>query len=202
MKNKILDNLCNKIKETYNYNDTKIKEIRYGLETLYMSVVKGLIILIISFFTHTTIELCVFYISFAGLRLTGFGLHAKNSIECWVLSVPLFTIIPYLIKIITLDNKYYLLLLLFIALLLIYAPADTEKRPLINKKKRNIYKLLTITISIIYFIIILITKNIIIKNAFSFSIILESILVIPISYKLLGLKYSNYKEYKRKEDIK
>ena len=202
MKEKFLNNLSSKIKDKYNYSDTKIKEIRYGLETIYVSIIKLTILLIISFFIHTTKEICIFYLLYALLRLTGFGLHAKNTLQCYLLTIPTFILIPYLIKTIILNNYYYYIIIMFIILLSIYAPADTEKRPLINKKKRIIYKICTIIISLIYFIFIITSNNYIIKNAMSFSIILETLLVLPISYRLLNLNYSNYKRYRRKEDIK
>jgi accessory gene regulator B len=81
--------------------------------------------------------------------------------------------------------------------MIIYSPADTEKRPLINKKKRIVYKVVTIIISIIYISIIFIKKDIYLSKILFFSIFLETLLVLPISYKLLGLKYNNYKRYKK-----
>ena len=78
-----------------------------------------------------------------------------------------------------------------------YAPADTEKRPLINKKKRIIYKVLTLVITFIYLVISLILKNQTIINALYLSTILETIQILPITYKLYGVRYNNYKNYKK-----
>lgn len=200
MKEVLLNNITNKIKDYYHYDDKKISEIRYGLETIYLSIVKLLIVFIVSIFIHTFKELCIFYISYALLRLFAFGLHAKNSLQCWLLTIPTFILIPYLIKQ-NIINNYYIAIP-FILLIIIYAPSDTEKRPLINIKKRTIYKVLSILISIIYFLIIILSNNHLIKDSLLFSIILESLLILPISYKLLGLKYANYKRYRRKEVTK
>jgi accessory gene regulator protein AgrB len=94
-------------------------------------------------------------------------------------------------------------ILVSILCLSIYAPADTPKRPLINKKKRTIYKILTIILSFIYAIAILCIKNnIIITNTLLYSMLLESFLVAPLTYKLFGVPYKNYKNYKRKESKK
>ena len=81
-------------------------------------------------------------------------------------------------------------------LLAIYSPADTEKRPLINRKKRIVYKILTTLIAIIYMVIGLVVKNNILSNVITLSILLEAVIVLPISYKLFGLKYNNYLNYK------
>lgn len=201
MKNLLLDYIINNIEKQYNYDDVKLKEIRYGLESLYLSIFKLLIIIIISIFIHTTNYLCLLFLTYGILRLTGFGLHTKNSIECWIFSITMFTLFPMLIKCLNINNYfYYIGSIILLILIIIYAPADTEKRPLIHKKKRLIYKLITSLITIIYISIIIICKNIIIKKLLFFSILLEVLLILPISYKLLGLKYNNYLLYIRKED--
>ena len=203
MKNKILDTIMNSIKKYYSYDETKLKEIRYGLESLYLSIFKIIVITIISIFIHTTKELCIFFLFFGILRLTAFGLHTKNSIQCWISSILVFSLIPYLIKNTTIDKNILiissLLLLIFI---IIYAPADTEKRPLIRKKKRIMYKILSIIISSSYIAYIYFSNNSYINNILFYSIFLQTILILPITYKLYGLKYANYKLYKRKEVLK
>lgn len=203
MKNKILDSLINIISKYYNYDKTKLLEIRYGLESIYLSIVKVIVIFIISYFIHTTKELCLLFLLYGTLRLTAFGLHAKKSWQCWITSLITFNLVPYLIKICVISEKIinYILPILFI-LICIYAPADTEKRPLINKKKRKMYKILSILIALIYSIIIFLSNSLYIKNLLFFCIFTEVILILPISYKLFGVNYNNYKTYKRKEDIK
>jgi len=200
MKNALLDIIINSINNNFDYDDIKLKEIRYGLETLYLSIFKLIIIIIISIFIHTTTHLCLLLVTYGILRLTGFGLHTKNSLQCWIFSLSTFTIIPYLIKNLFINNNiYYILSFILLILIIKYAPSDTEKRPLINKKKRIIYKIITSINTLIYIIVILYTKNVLIKKLLFFSILLEVLLILPISYKLLGLKYNNYLSYRRKE---
>ena len=198
MKSRIIDRIISIIQRYYDYDEIKIKEIRYGLESIYLTIVKLLVITIISIFTHTFKELCLLFLFYGLLRTTGFGLHAKNSLECWIFTLLLFFIIPYAIKNLVIDNNYLLILsIILLPLIILYAPADTEKRPLINSKKRKIYKIITSTISIVYILIIYFYKNLYVSKILCFSILLETLLVLPISYKLLGLKYNNYKRYKK-----
>ena len=198
MKNLILNSIIRNIKKYYSYDEIKIKEIRYGLESLYVSITKIIVIFIISYFINTVSDLLLLFLTFGILRITGFGVHAKKSIHCWLTSIPLFVIVPYIIKNIYINDCLITLLsVISIILLAIYAPADTEKRPLINSKKRIVYKVLTIIISIIYYIIISYSKNNYINKLLFFSILIESILVLPITYKLLGVKYKNYMNYKK-----
>lgn len=198
MKNKVVNKIINIIQKYYNYDEIKIKEIRYGLESIYLTIVKLIVIIILSIIIHTFKELCLFMLCYGILRATGFGLHAKNSLECWIFSIVLFVLFPFLIKTLTINNIYFLAgSILLLPLIIIYAPADTEKRPLINKKKRITYKVITSIITIIYIFIIYFKNNIYISKILFFSILLESLLVLPISYRLLGLKYDNYKRYKK-----
>ena len=156
-------------------------------------------IYIIAVILNSYKELTLIFLLYGTLRLTGFGIHAKSSKECWISSLLIFVPIPYLLKFIFIP-KYINIILSIIGtiLLLIYSPADTEKRPLIHKKKRIIYKILTTTISTIYTILNIITKDNILSNIITFSILLEAIIVLPISYKLFGLKYNNYLNYKER----
>lgn len=200
MKELVVNGIMNNITKYYDYDNTKISEIKYGIESLYLTITKTIIIFIISFILNITKELMLLFIFYSLIRLTGFGVHAKKSWHCWVTSLITFVLIPLLIKYVTLNKEFLIIsYTIFTLLLLEYAPADTEKRPLINKKRRIIYKVLTILLVISYLIYSLIQKdNITIINTLYFSILLETILVLPCTYKLFGVKYNNYKNYKKK----
>ena len=200
MKELVVNGIMNNITKYYDYNNTKINEIKYGIESLYLTITKTIIIFIISFILNITKELMLLFVFYSLIRLTGFGVHAKKSWHCWVTSLITFILIPLLIKYVTLNKEFIIIsYTIFTLLLLEYAPADTEKRPLINKKRRIIYKVLTILLVISYLIYSLIQKdNITIINTLYFSILLETLLVLPCTYKLFGVKYNNYKNYKKK----
>ncbi len=200
MKELVVNGIMNNITKYYDYDNTKISEIKYGIESLYLTITKTIIIFIISFILNITKELMLLFVFYSLIRLTGFGVHAKKSWHCWVTSLITFILIPLLIKYVTLNKEFIIIsYTIFTLLLLEYAPADTEKRPLINKKRRIIYKVLTILLVISYLIYSLIQKdNITIINTLYFSILLETLLVLPCTYKLFGVKYNNYKNYKKK----
>ena len=107
MKNKILDTIMEKIKEDNKYDNKRLLEIRYGLETLYLSIFKLLIIIIISFFIHTTYYLCLLFLTYGLLRITGFGLHTKNSLQCWIFSITIFSLFPFLIKELNINTIFF-----------------------------------------------------------------------------------------------
>lgn len=200
MRSKIINSIMEQIKKYNNFDDIKLQEIKYGLETVYLTIVKTIIYILIALLLNTINELLFFILTYGLLRLTGFGVHAKKSIHCWISSTIIFVIIPLLIKYIMINpNIIYAISIIFTIVLIIYAPADTEKRPLINKKKRIRYKIITSVISIAYIILIILINNNFVKHALLYSLVLEGFLVTPFSYKLFGVSYKNYKNYKRKE---
>ena len=203
MRSKIINSIMEQIKKYNNFDDIKLQEIKYGLETVYLTIVKTIIFIILAILLKTIKELLLFMLFYGIIRLTGFGVHAKKSLHCWISSILIFVIIPILIKYVTLNNYViYLISIISIIILAIYAPADTPKSPLINKKKRIIYKVLTTLISLGYLITITLIKNKIIINTLLYSLLLECFLVTPFIYKLFGVSYKNYKNYKRKENKK
>lgn len=200
MRSKIINSIMEQIKKYNNFDDIKLQEIKYGLETVYLTIVKTIIYILIALLLNTIKELLFFILTYGLLRLTGFGVHAKKSIHCWISSTIIFVIIPLLIKYIMINpNIIYAISIIFTIVLIIYAPADTEKRPLINKKKRIRYKIITSVISIAYIILIILINDNFVKQALLYSLVLEGFLVTPFSYKLFGVSYKNYKNYKRKE---
>ena len=78
------------------------------------------------------------------------------------------------------------------------SPADTHKKPIINKKKRKMYKYISTCLAIIYSIIILFIKNQIFCNYLLISLILQNIMISPVTYKIFKLPYNNYITYLEK----
>ena len=200
MKDIFITYSINKIKSQCSYNDEKIEEIKYGLEGIYILVTKSIVIFGIAIILHLFKELLILLLFFNMLRLVGFGLHAKSSLNCLFSSTIIFIGLTLISKYVSLSLPIRLVIsTLCVINLTIYAPADTEKRPLVNKKKRTIYKVLTTVIALIYTAFQVILTNNSLLNSMLIALIIESFLVNPLSYKLLGLKYDNYKDYMQEQ---
>lgn len=198
---KLIINKCMELVTTYNkdLSQRDIDKIKYGLEGLYLTITKLIFIIIVSIILGIWKETLLLIIIFNGIRLTAFGVHAKRSIDCLISSTLFFILFPIIC--IKLSIPLIVKVILFIPLTVligIFAPADTEKRPLINKKKRKIYKMLSIMISIIYMTIAIVIKNNTLSNCFIFAIVIQIIIMLPITYKLFGVSYNNYKTYEVK----
>lgn len=198
---KLIINKCMELVTTYNkdLSQRDIDKIKYGLEGLYLTITKLIFIIIVSIILGIWKETLLLIIIFNGIRLTAFGVHAKRSIDCLISSTLFFILFPIIC--IKLSIPLIVKVILFIPLTVligIFAPADTEKRPLINKKKRKIYKMLSIMISIIYMTIAIVIKDNTLSNCFIFAIVIQIIIMLPITYKIFGVSYNNYKTYEVK----
>lgn len=198
---KLIINKCMELVTTYNkdLSQRDIDKIKYGLEGLYLTITKLIFIIIVSIILGIWKETLLLIIIFNGIRLTAFGVHAKRSIDCLISSTLFFILFPIICIKLTIPLIVKVILFIPLTILIgIFAPADTEKRPLINKKKRKIYKILSIIISIIYMTIAIVIKNNILSNCFIFAIVIQIIIMLPITYKIFGVSYNNYKNYEVK----
>ena len=197
MKKYILNYAMGIIDSNYpDYNQDKKDEIRYGLEAIYLSITKVIVILLVTLILGIFKEAILVLLFFNVLRLFAFGIHAQKSWQCWISSSILFIGIPYLCIYLNIDDMYHFIIIsLSICSYILYAPADTVKRPLIKKHRRVKFKILTLISSIIYIFIFLHTKDIFLKNVISSCMLLEAVLIHPLTYRVFKLPYKNYERY-------
>ena len=197
MKDRILNKCMNSVKEKYpDYNQDKLDEIEYGLEAIYLTFTKVIVIFSIAYILGVLKELIIVLLFYNLLRTTAFGMHAKKSWHCYLISISVFVGGAMLCKYINI-NVYVKLVLSSIAFIcmILYAPADTYKRPLINSKKRKIYKIGSIFISLVYIIFIFIFKDNVISNYLFMGLLAASMMIHPVTYRVFQLPYNNYKTY-------
>lgn len=203
MKNKFLNSSLKMIRNNNsNLSEIELEEIRYGLEGIYLTITKTIVIFALSLILGVFKEMLLLLFFFNILRSTGFGLHAKKSWQCWISSIILFVFLPMLAKVIIIPFRIrFIIDMLSIILVFKFAPADTEKHPLINEKKRKIWKIIT-TINTIFIVLLnLIIKDNTIINLIIFSIYIEIILINPLTYKFLNLNYNNYQKYNLEVEV-
>ena len=196
MKEKVIRSTTNYLMKYQNFSGSDLEKIRYGLEGLYLTLTKMVIIIGIAFFLGMLKEVIIILILFNIIRYTGFGFHANTSIECLILSTVNFILMPSLfLKFETSNITTIIIGTLCIISYVLFAPADTVKRPLPNKRKRIIRKILTVTIGLIYFGLIFIVPSW--KPLFLSALVMQAIIINPLLYKVFRQPYNNYKNFKR-----
>lgn len=197
MKKKILNHCMSIVKDKYpEYDEDKLEVINYGLESIYLTFTKIIIIFILAIILKIWKEVLLLLAFYNLIRVSAFGMHAKKSIHCLIISLTLFIggvylcrylVIPFILKVI--------LSIICIILIARYAPADTEKRPIINKKLRRKYKIISVIISGMFAIGIVLLSDKNISNYLLIGMIEATIMLLPITYKIFDLPYDNYKRY-------
>ena len=149
MKNKVVNYLLDFIKKHKKCDKRKIKIYKYGLEGLYNLVTKIIIITLITLLFGIIKEFLLILLFYAIIRTYAFGIHAESSLKCWI-----STLMIYILGSVIVHNfiiiKEVALFISFLGLLsfILWAPADTPKRPLIREKQRKAQKIKTCIINL------------------------------------------------------
>ncbi len=197
MKKQFLKIIKNSIKKQYpSYSNEKIEEIMYGVESIYLTITKCIIIFSVAIMLGIFKEMILLLLSYNVIRTFAFGMHASKSWICLTFSSLIFIGGTYLCKYVVIPNYLiYLLYFLVLIIMIAYSPSDTVKRPLIKKSKRIKFKVLSILTTIIYFVITLFIKSNLIINCLIIGLLIECILILPITYRTFKMPYKNYVNY-------
>lgn len=194
---KKLSDICTSfIQKNTSTSDEDLEKINYGLLVFILNSIHTILLLIIAYFLGIFIYTLIAYELFAFLRRFASGVHAKSTLTCCIVSSTFFFGNVYLSintpKNITLISTIFLICFILISL---YAPADTEERPLISKKLRKSLKIKSIVVLFIYFTAALIINNNVYANLITYSALEEAFVITPLAYKLFNKKYANYKNF-------
>ena len=171
------------------------EKLEYGLEGLYMTITKLVIIFLIALLLGYIREFLITLIFFNIIRFPGFGFHASKSIVCLISSTLLILGLPYIFITFEINLTIKVILcVISIITFIICAPADTWKRPLTNKKKRLIRKVCATGLAIIYSILIIVFNGYEISDLLMVSLLIETILISPIMYLIFKEPYRNYRK--------
>ena len=173
------------------WDEDSLEKIRYGLEGIYLTIVKLVILLAPAIILNIERLFLINLVFFNILRFFAFGVHARNSTQCLITSTVMFIIFPMLSTSIDFPLPVQIIIAsICVLLFLLYAPADTHKRPQKNRKKRQIRKAFAVTIAIIYVLLIIMLKDL--NQIILCSLMTETIMILPITYHILGVPYKNH----------
>ncbi|MDO4376122.1 MAG: accessory gene regulator B family protein [bacterium] len=199
MKEKFIVKVIDLAKREKKYSDEEIAVMRYALEGIYLTFTKILVITIIAALLGLFKEYILFVLIYTPIRSVSFGWHANTTKECWIVSILAFILIPYTCSIVVMNNIVKIILLAFTILMFaLYSPADTKKRPIVNKKRRLTFKILSLTICLIYTCYSMSTSNLV-SNLMVASLLYQSLLISPFIYKITHQEFNNFKAYNLNE---
>ena len=197
MKKKFLRMALNIIKkDNPSISDIELDEYRYGLEGIYLTLQKTIIIFPIALFLGIFKNLVIILIAFNLIRKYACGMHASNSLSCLVASSFLFLCAAYIGEVIEIPIllKFFLICICLVCIF-IYAPADTKKAPIIKLEKRLVKKRKAFVSTLLLSILVLFIDSNFYSNLILFGIMIEVVLILPITYHMFNHSYNNYKTY-------
>ena len=173
------------------WDEESLEKIRYGLEGIYLTIVKLVILLALAIILNIERLFLINLVFFNILRFFAFGVHARNSTQCLITSTVMFIIFPILSTSIDFPLPVQIIIAsICVLLFLLYAPADTHKRPQKNRKKRQTRKAFAVTIAIVYVLLIIMLKDL--SQIILCSLMTETIGILPITYHILGVPCKNH----------
>ena len=201
MIDKICEILTNKIKkEMPEVDEERAEIINYGIHLIIGEIPKTFLFFLIAYMLGILKLFIIAFLVMLPYRSSSGGFHLKTHIGCIVGTMIFYCGNVYLSQYVIIKPellRYAVILLAWIfgmAMVKLYAPADTENVPIISKKERKKKKILsyiTLTISLIAAIFI---KDITISNLIVYGSILQSISITRLAYKLTNNKYG-YEQY-------
>lgn len=172
---------------------TQKEIIQYTVVQIFGELVKMIIMFAIVWPFGVAHLLLIAIFSMAIYRVPSGGVHSKSHIACFVTSMILFmgnVIVSSLVKGPYLDIIYILIFMINIPIIHYFAPADTEMKPVVSKKQRNMLRIISyICMIATIFIGRFIITDLVIRNIFIFGTLIQSITMLPFMYKVMGTKY-------------
>lgn len=188
--------LANRLNVNRNPTDIEFTKIVLGIEILLINIPKIAAILCLAALLGILRETLMVFGTFALLRRYASGLHAKKSIVCTLMSVGMFVAVPLVTRTVGIGNHVVALVFAFSNVVFYkFAPADTEARPILGKRKRRSLKYKCLIANNILFILALLSSSENTKLLLSLGVVYGMIAIAPITYKLLGRSRNNYENF-------
>lgn len=176
--------------------EEELEQIEYGLQVLLINILKLSILFLIAYVLGIVKYTSIAFISFSILRSFASGVHADSNLKCTLTNILLFLGNVYIST--HFVFSFYILIFFFLIslfLIILYAPADTEDRPLISKKLRKKLKIGSIIVTCLLGLVSIYTGNLIYSSLIILSILEEAFLITPFAYKIFGRSYKNYLQF-------
>lgn len=195
----MIDKIClfltNKIqKKMPEIDDERTQVINYGLQILIGEIPKIFIILLIAWILGIFKLTLITFILIMPYRSVSGGFHLHTHIGCIIATTLTYCGTAFVSQYIVLNDivKYILILLIWIfsmAMIKLYAPADTEEVPILETKVRRKKQLASYIIATISLIAAIFIRDNVISNILIIGTLFQNIFITKVMYKLTNNKY-------------
>ena len=201
MIDKICENLLKKIRqESPDINDERAEVIFYGLELIIGEIPKMIILFLVAIIFKIGWLVIFAYFTMLPYKITAGGFHLKTNIGCTIGTLTIYygnVLISKYIIWTSIYAKYTVIFMIFvfsIIMVSLYAPADTVNLPILTKRERKTKRILSYVFATITLLVAIIIKDNILSNILLLNVLIESICISKVAYKLTKNEYG-YENY-------
>ena len=198
---RVVDKFCmfltNKMrKEMPEVDYERAEIIMYGLQNIIGEFPKGIIILVIAYFLGIFKLTLISILIVAPYRCFSGGVHMKTHLGCIIYTSILYSGSALIGKYIVLAGiaKYITALTIWIFCMImikLYAPADTENVPILQKKERRQKQIFSYIILTLEFIVAIIINNPVIAGIIIFGDFIQTLTITRFAYNITDNKYGH-----------
>ena len=199
--NQICESLTNKIRqEMPDIDDEEAEVIKYGLELIIGEVPKILLLFIIAIVLKIGWLVIFAYFTMLPYKIVAGGFHLKTNIGCTIGTLTIYygnVLISKYIIWTPIYAKYTVIFMIFVFSMImvsLYAPADTVNLPILTKRERKMKRILSYVFATITLLAAIIIKDNILSNILLLNVLIESICISKVAYKLTKNEYG-YESY-------
>ena len=198
---KICESLTKKIQEQMPEVDNERAEvIKYGLEIIIGEIPKLILLVVVAIILKIGWLVVFAYLTMLPYKVMAGGFHLKTNIGCLIGTFTVYYGNVLLSKYMVIEPIYLKYIIIIatwifsIIMISLYAPADTINLPILRKKERKTKKILSYIFATIMLIGSLVIKNNTLANILLINVIVESVCISRLDYKITKNEYG-YENY-------
>lgn len=206
MVDNICDYLTNKIKKQMpEVDEERAEVINYGVHLIIGEIPKTFIFIAIAILLGVLKEFLIAMLVIFPYRAFSGGFHLKTHIGCILGTSFMYCGTAYIsqFQLFSNDIKYILIGFVWLFGMImcrLYAPADTENVPILRKKERRMKQILAYITLTITLLIGAIINNFVISNIIILGMLLQSITITRLAYRLTNNQYG-YEVYAKENKL-
>ena len=184
----ISERLSKTLTAELDYDDDKKEIVAYGIETLILSLVGFLAILLAAFLFNAVIPTVIAALSGGLLRKVSGGAHFNNPLKCLAFGTIVYCCLGVMAKEIVKYNLYstgiYLaILVLAFVSVAILAPVDSEAKPIHSAIFKRKLKIASIGFVILALAIVLLSDNLLLNTSVVLGVAYQALTLLPVFNK-------------------
>jgi len=181
---RISDNLNAEVK----YNDDKKEILAFGIESLFLSIIGLLAILLVAFLFKALVPTLIAVVFGGALRKLSGGFHFNTPFKCLAFGAIVYSLLGVAAKGIiglNLYNSVVALIALFVMLVIVVllSPVDCESKPIHSKTFRRKLKISSTIFVAVTFIFVLFSNNSLVNTSAVLGIGYQTFTLLPVFNK-------------------